>query len=424
MLQLVPLTSPLLLKAFHTAFTEKYLSLNEVNKYNVSEAAGETVKSTGELAPRYVANILLGTVRIYGHQVEALYAAIKKELQTLSKPQPESFQAPKAPRVAATTLAATSLIRPSSITLSESVLQLEPVSVEVPRLQAQEADISFEEWQDASIRTSVAQSRSSDRITRSETFLHDLQVDQEPLINADVPDDPPMVPALDSPAADILPPSPNKENLPPKGKSLYLRIDPSTMLTVASLRQSKKNRSDILRYPAFHKPPYTGPTLTGVSPLLGEGLKGVAVEGAFKGLWDQEEEGKEEERYVEEPPQQDENPPVDDHQEDLGGIEEGRMSAEDSNEEAMGKVRPSAARSESDRNELSQRTQKMLIFLQEKLRKQKSISFAALTESKPAAMKASALYELLQLTQMGLVTMKQKKEFGDIVVAANNLSVG
>lgn len=408
MTQLVPLSSPVLLKAFNAAFSEKYLSVSEVNKYSVSEAAEETVKVSGALAPRYIANVMLGAVRIFGCQVEALYAAVRKELASIMKPLQDAFQAPKASRVAATTLTAAAAT-PCSTTLSESMLQLEPVSIEVPRLQARETDISFEEWQDASARTSVPRSRSSD-IARSETFLHDLQLEETDALN--LPEDTAAVPEADfSPAPTVA----DKENVKPRLKlHPFIRTDPSTVLSRAVVADCRKHREDIVKYPAFVAPPGTAGKVDVGDTWLPQGFRKLLKAETFALLQPE----------VEEPPASQE---ADDPEAfvpmDYQPVEVQEAIEADEPEDYRDDMDPVVSRpshiSDANPNDLGQRTHKMLIFLQEKLRHAKRLSFAELTASKPQTMQASAFYELLQLVQTGHITLSQSAEFGDIEVRSN-----
>ena len=408
MLQLLPLANPLLLKAYSVAFAEKNLSTAEASKFNVVEAVDALVGVYENLAPRSVAHVLLGAVKIYGFQVEALRFAVHKEMQHAQKQ--ESFQRPKEPHAAATTLAASSAIKVQSETPKETLLQLEPVSVEAPRLQAREEDISFEEWRDASVRSSFL-SRSSDRIPRSERFLQDLGVDQDNVFEVeDFPADIPP-PDLD------LPVGMEEENLGVKPalrnpSKAFVRTDPTTQLTKKAVKLNLTTTADIVRLPAFQGPRRKGQSLTGPSLLLCSSLAVLMDASAYKDLQEPPPVEPVEDEPLPDPPAPvaDENP-----------VEE------EAENPPSPRVSIPASVPESDPNEqdvLSQRSRKMLLFLQEKMRATKKVSFAALTRDKPKQLKASSLLELLQLTQQGYVTLAQRGDFGDIVVRPTNLFAG
>lgn len=410
MLQLLPLANPLLLKAYSAAFAEKNLSTAEASKFNVVEAVDALVGVYENLAPRSVAHVLLGAVKIYGFQVEALRFAVRKELQNAHKQEP--FQRPKELHAAATTLATSSATKGQKETPKETLLQLEPVSVEAPRLQAREEDISFEEWRDASVRSSLL-SRSSDRILRSERFLQDLGVDQSNLLEVeDLPADIPP-PDLDLPAGT----EEEKENLAinPVARNpskAFVRTDPTTQLTKKAVKNNLTTTADIVKMPTFQGPKRKVGSLTGPSSLLCSSLAVLMDSSAYKDLQEPPPfEPIEDEPFPDPPvPVEDENPV----EEKAEGSQSPRVSVPASVQES----------DPTEQDLLSQRSRKMLLFLQEKMRSTKKVSFAALTRDKPKELKASSLFELLQLTQQGYVTLTQRGDFGDIVVRPTNLFAG
>ena len=401
MLQLMPLTNPLLLKAYNAAFSEKSLSTSEANKYSVVEAVDALVEVYANLAPRSVASVLLGTTKIYGYQVSMLQAAVQKEVHNTHKPQ-ELFHRPKEPHAAPTTLTSATMAKSLPETPSETLLQLEPVSVEAPRLQAREEDISFEEWRDASVRSSLL-SRSSDRIPKSETFLQDLGVDQGNMLEIeDV--------AVDVPPPDLDLSGEEKENPVEKAvlhrpDKVFLRTDPATQLTKKAVKQNLTDTSATLRMPVFEGPCITR-SLTGPSELLPSSLYVLMVPSTFQTL---EVRPPSPEPAVEDPLP--DIPPQDDYYPEAAEMPaSSRPSA------------PAPVQEYEPQELLSQRSQKMLLFLKEKLRSLKKLSFAALTKDQPQ-LRASSLLELLHLTQQGYVTLTQKADFADIVVRPTNLLV-
>lgn len=407
MLQLVPLANPLLLKAYNAAFAEKSLSTAEVSKYNVVEAVDALVEVYENLGSRSVAHVLLGAAKIYGLQVEALHSAVRKEVQHAQKQ--EAFQRPKELHVADTTLASTSATKALQETPKETLLQLEPVSVEMPRLQAREEDISFEEWRDASVRSSLIP-RSSDRIPRSERFLQDLGVDQNNMLEMeDFPADIPP-PDLDLPADE-------KENSDqPVTRPIvriteknFVRIDPTTQLTKKAVKQNLTTTSDIVKLPAFLGPRHKTLNLIGPSSLLCSSLSVLMEPSAYKDL----QEPPPFEPAVPDEPYPD-LPPADQYEEQDEAPPSPRASVPASLHES----------DETEQEVLSQRSRKMLVFLQGKMRSTKKLSFEALTRGKPQQLKASSLFEMLHLTQQGYITLSQRGDFGDIIVRPTNLFAG
>ena len=405
MLQLVPLANPLLLKAYNAAFAEKSLSTTEVSKYNVVDAVDALVEVYENLGSRSVAHVLLGAAKIYGLQVDALHSAVRKEVHHAQKQ--EAFQRPKELHVADTTLASTTATKALQETPKETLLQLEPVSVEVPRLQAREEDISFEEWRDASVRSSLI-SRSSDRIPRSERFLQDLGVDQSNMLEMeDFP--------TDIPPPDLYLPAEEKENLNQpvprpialKTEKAFVRIDPTTQLTKKAVKQNLTSTSDIVKLPAFLGPRHKALSLTGPSSLLCSSLSVLMEPSAYKAL----QEPPPEPAVPDEPFQ---DPPADQYEEQAEAPPSPRDSVPASLHES----------DETEQEILSQRSRKMLVFLQGKMRSNKKLSFEALTRGKPQQLKASSLFEMLHLTQQGYITLSQRGDFGDIVVRPTNLFAG